>query len=256
MMFSKKLRCSLKALEVTMQYSKVQEYDGDFEKPVPISDIDKVISYNLNDCGATLQLLNLKKSDIELRISVEDEYKIKALSKDGVGIGNEILKKKYLEFSNKTWDDIKDLRSPCEKVELKNVILPKIKFETKILQDLLSEMKTLTVSPGIKGWNKQFYFCNSLISIGVGGLHSINKPEIIVPNDDEYLMDYDAASLYPSLLISYGFYPQHLGKEFLDIYSRIRTERIEAKHNGNKVKNETLKLALNAVTGNMQNEYS
>lgn len=256
MMFSKKLRCSLKALEVTMQYSKVQEYDGDFEKPVPVSDIDKVISYNLNDCGATLQLLNLKKSDIELRISVEDEYKIKALSKDGVGIGNEILKKKYLEFSNKTWDDIKDLRSPCEKVELKNVILPKIKFETKILQDLLSEMKTLTVSPGIKGWNKQFYFCNSLISIGVGGLHSLNKPEIIVPNDDEYLMDYDAASLYPSLLISYGFYPQHLGKEFLDIYSRIRTERIEAKHNGNKVKNETLKLALNAVTGNMQNEYS
>ena len=82
---------------------------------------------------------------------VEDEYKIKALSKDGVGIGNEILTKKYLEFSNKTWDDIKDLRSPCEKVELKNVILPKIKFETKILQDLLSEMKTLTVSPGIKG---------------------------------------------------------------------------------------------------------
>ena len=54
-------------------------------------------------------------------------------------------------------------------------------------------MKTLTVSPGIKGWNKQFYFCNSLISIGVGGLHSLNKPEIIVPNDDEYLMDYDAA---------------------------------------------------------------
>lgn len=90
----------------------------------------------------------------------------------------------------------------------------------------------------------------------MGGLHSLNKPEIIVPNDDEYLIDYDAASLYPSLLISYGFYPQHLGKEFLDIYSRIRTERIEAKHNGNKVKNETLKLALNAVTGNMQNEYS
>nr|DAG88604.1 MAG TPA: hypothetical protein [Crassvirales sp.] len=32
-----------------------------------------------------------------------------------------------------------------------------------------------------------------MISIGVGGLHSLNKPEIIVPNDDEYLMDYDAA---------------------------------------------------------------
>jgi len=70
------------------------------------------------------------------------------------------------------------------------------------------------------------------------------------------LIDWDAASLYPSLLINYGFYPQHLGKEFLTTYSKIRTERIEAKHNGNKVKNETLKLCLNSVTGLMQNEYS
>jgi len=63
-------------------------------------------------------------------------------------------------------------------------------------------------------------------------------------------------SLYPSLLISYEFYPQHLGVEFLNVYKKIREERIEAKHNGNKVKNETLKLALNSATGNMQSEYS
>ena len=54
-------------------------------------------------------------------------------------------------------------------------------------------------------------------------------------------------ALYPSLLIEWGFYPQHLGKEFLDTYSNIKKERIEAKHNGNKVKNETLKLTLNSV---------
>lgn len=256
MMFSKKLRCSLKALEVTMQYSKVQEYEGDFDKPVPNTDIEKVKSYNLNDCWATLQLLNLKKDDINLRLAIEDEYGINALSSDGVKIGTEVLKKKYLEFSNKTWDEIKDLRSICETVNLKDIILPKINFKTKILQDLLSEMKTLTVMVGIKGWNKQFEFCNSLISIGIGGLHSINKPEIIIPNEDEYLIDYDASSLYPSLLISYGFYPKHLGKEFLDIYSKIRTERLEAKHNGDKIKNETYKLLLNSVTGNMQLEYS
>ena len=117
-------------------------------------------------------------------------------------------------------------------------------------------MKTLTVNPGIKGWNKTFPFFETMISIGVGGLHSINKPEIIIPEEDECLMDWDAASLYPSLLIEWGFYPQHLGKEFLNTYSNIKKERIEAKHNGNKVKNETLKLTLNSVTGLMQNEYS
>lgn len=39
-------------------------------------------------------------------------------------------------------------------------------------------------------------------------------------------------------------------------YSNIKKERIEAKHNGDKIKNETLKLTLNSVTGLMQNEYS
>ena len=87
-------------------------------------------------------------------------------------------------------------------------------------------------------------------------LHSINQPEIVVPKEDEMLLDADAASLYPTLLIEWGFVPKHLGTEFLNTYSNIKKERIEAKHNGNKVKNETLKLTLNSVTGLMQNEYS
>lgn len=38
--------------------------------------------------------------------------------------------------------------------------------------------------------------------------------------------------------------------------SKIKDERIEAKHNGDKVKNETLKLALNGLSGNLQNEHN
>lgn len=87
-------------------------------------------------------------------------------------------------------------------------------------------------------------------------LHSQNDPEIIVPKEDEMLIDTDAASLYPTLLIEWGFVPKHLGNEFLNTYSNIKKERIEAKHNGNKVKNETLKLTLNSVTGLMQSEFS
>lgn len=51
--------------------------------------------------------------------------------------------------------------------------------------------------------------------------------------------------MYPSLIIEYGFYPPHLGKEFLEVYKGIKDERIEAKHNGNKLKNLTLKLSIN-----------
>lgn len=58
------------------------------------------------------------------------------------------------------------------------------------------------------------------------------------------------------MLIEYEFYPKHLGKEFLEVYKQIKDERIEAKHNGDKVKNETLKLALNGLSGNLQNEHN
>lgn len=255
MMFSKKLRCGLKELQVTMQYPNVQEYDGDFNRNVQDSEIDNVISYNINDVNSTNQLLLLNQKNIDLRIGIHNEYGINAMSMDGVGIGNEILKTKYLQATNKKWSEVKELRSPCNIVDLNEIILPKISFETEILQNLLSEIKPLRINLN-KKWNKQFYFHDSLISMGLGGLHNLSKPEIIIPNDDECLLDIDAASLYPSLLISYEFYPQHLGKEFLNIYKQIKDERIEAKHNGNKIKNETLKLALNSVTGNMQSEYS
>lgn len=56
-----------------------------------------------------------------------------------------------------------------------------------------------------------------------------------------------SASLYPSMIIEYEFYPKHLGREFLTVYKQIKDERIEAKHNSNKTKNETLKLALNGL---------
>lgn len=255
MMFSKKLRCGLKELQVTMQYPNVQEYDGDFNRNAQDSEIDNIISYNINDVNSTNQLLLLNQKNIDLRIGIHNEYGINAMSMDGVGIGNEILKTKYLQATNKKWSEVKELRSPCNIVDLNEIILPKISFETEILQNLLSEIKPLRINLN-KKWNKQFYFHDSLISMGLGGLHNLSKPEIIIPNDDECLLDIDAASLYPSLLISYEFYPQHLGKEFLNIYKQIKDERIEAKHNGNKIKNETLKLALNSVTGNMQSEYS
>lgn len=42
----------------------------------------------------------------------------------------------------------------------------------------------------------------------------------------------------------------------METYRDIRTERLEAKRNGDKIKNETLKLSLNGLSGNLQNEYS
>lgn len=256
MLYSNKLRVGLKEIQVTMQYPNVQEFVCDWTKPLPLEDFDSMIDYNVNDIESTSELLNRCKKDVDLRIAIEDEYGVRVLSKDGVNIGMKILTQKYLEKTGLTWWDIKDLRSPMSVIPLKDVILPFIKYDSPILQRVLEDMKNQIVSPGRKGYENKFVFNNLRYSVGVGGIHSVNSPEIIIPRDDEMLIDIDVASLYPSMLIEYEFYPRHLGKEFLEVYKQIKDERIEAKHNGDKVKNETLKLALNGLSGNLQNEHN
>lgn len=256
MLYSNKLRVGLKEIQVTMQYPNVQEFVCDWSKPLPLEDFDNMIDYNINDIESTSELLNRCKKDIDLRIAIEDEYGVRVLSKDGVNIGMKILTQKYLEKTGLTWWDIEGLRSPMDYIPLKDVILPFIKYDSPILQRVLDDMKSQIVSPGRKGYENNFIFNGLRYTVGVGGIHSKNDPEIIIPKEDEMLIDIDVASLYPSMLIEYKFYPKHLGPEFLEVYSQIKDERIEAKHNGDKVKNETLKLALNGLSGNLQNQHN
>lgn len=256
MLYSNKLRVGLKEMQITMQFRNVQEYDGDFNALLPESEIDKMLAYNKNDVESTTELLNRCEEDIKLRLAIEDEYHIQALNKDGVNLGMEILKVKYLEKTHKTWDDIKNLRSPCPSIRLNKIILPHISYKTPKLQQFLEDFKRQVVGAGRKAYEQHFLLDNIEYSVGVGGIHSVNTPEAVIAKDDEVISDVDVASLYPSLIIQYGFYPPHLGKEFLEIYTQIKNERIEAKHKGDKLKDKTLKLSINGLSGNLQSEYS
>lgn len=191
MLYSEKLRVGLKEIQVTMQYPNVQEFVCDWSKPLLLKDFDAMIEYNINDIDSTTALLNNCKKDIDLRIAIEDEYGVKVLSKDGVNIGMKILAKKYLEKTGLSWWDIKDLRSPADYIALKDVILPFIKFDSPMLQNILEDMKQATVSPGRKGYENNFIFDGLRYTVGVGGIHSKNSPEIIIPAEDEMLIDID-----------------------------------------------------------------
>ena len=256
MIFSAKNRVGLKELEVTMGFYNVMEYEGDFSKNVPKDIKDKVIEYNQNDVLATGKLLNLKKNDIELRLKLNEKYKINVLSKDNVNMGMEILKKEYLEKTNKTWDDIKDLKTPCQLVPFKNIIFDFIQYTTPPLQKLLEKLKKISIDPNNKDFREVFEIGGVVHNISLGGLHSINNAEIIIPNEDELLLDYDVDSFYPSCLIVNNLYPKHLGIEFVDIYKSIRDERVEAKRDKNSFLADAFKYAINGLSGNLQSQYS
>ena len=103
MLFSKKLRVGLKSMQITMQYDNVQEYRGDFDMDIPEKDIDQMIAYNVNDIDSTTELLNRCKKDIELRLWIEQEYGIDALSMDSVKFGERILANEYCKMTNTPW---------------------------------------------------------------------------------------------------------------------------------------------------------
>lgn len=257
MLFSSKLRVGLKEMQVTMHYKNVEEYSGDFSQFLPDSEIDNMIEYNINDVESTTELLNRLKDDVQLRLFIEKEYGIDALSMDSVKFGETLLLKKYCEETRLSEQYVKTLRSPMDYIPLKDVILPFISYKNPKLQDVLKDMKSQIVySKERKGYEKKFVLSNVRYSVGVGGIHSLHTPQIFVPNDNEYIGHSDVASMYPSFIIKYKWIPRHLGKEFWQVYSQIYKERIEAKHSGQKLKNLALKLTLNSVTGKMQQETS
>ena len=255
--FSSKLRVGLKEMQITMHYRNVQEYDGDFSSYIPEDKIEDMIGYNVNDVESTTELLNRLSKDIALRSFIEQEYGINAYSMDSVKFGETLLAKKYCELTGISKKELEQMRSPMDYIPLKDVILPFIKYKNPKLQEVLEDMKRQVVySKERKGYEKQFVLSNITLSVGVGGIHSINTPRIYVPGENEYIGHADVASMYPSFIVQYKWIPRHLGEEFWQVYSGIYHERIEAKHSGQKLKSDALKLTLNSVTGKMQQETS
>lgn len=257
MLFSSKLRVGLKEMQLTMHYPNVQEYDGDFNSFLPNDSIDEMIKYNINDVESTAELLNRLQKQIELRLFIEEEYGINALSMDSVKFGETMLLKKYCQATKQAESYVKELRSPMDYIPLKDVILPFIQYKNPELQDVLKDMKSQIVySKERKGYEKEFVLSNVRYSIGVGGIHTIHTPEVFTPTENEYVGHSDVASMYPSFIVQYKWIPRHLGETFWELYSHIYYERLEAKHSGQKLKSEALKLTLNSVTGKMQQETS
>jgi hypothetical protein len=257
MLYSKALRVSLKEMQVTMQYKNVEEFVVDWHQDLPEKDIDRLISYNINDVESTEELLYRCKDLLELRIETEKDFGLPCLSLDRVNLGDRLLQLKVMEKTGLNKKQLENMKSPANYVDLEKVIFPWIKFESPILQKKLTDMKNQhNVSPGRKGYINTFMFGEMKVTIGVGGIHGDNGTCIIKPNEDELLLDSDVNSLYPSLMRMYHLYPPKLKDVLGQIFPQIIDDRLEFKRTGQKNKNETYKYMLNGVSGKMQDETS
>lgn len=257
MLFSKALRVSLKEMQVTMQYKNVEEFVVDWKQDLPEKDMDRLISYNINDVESTEELLYRCEKLLDIRVETERDFGLPCLSLDRVNLGDKLLQLKVMQKSGFTRDQLENMKSPMDRIDLEKVIFPFIKFNTPVLQKALQDMKNQhNVSPGRKGYINTFIFGGMEVTIGVGGIHGDNGCCLIKCNEDELLLDSDVNSLYPSLIAVYELYPPKLKSILKEVYPEIIQERLEFKRTKQKNKNETYKYMLNGVTGKMQQEVS
>lgn len=111
---------------------------------------------------------------------------------------------------------------------------------------------------------KSYYWCHNVsetlnvvidgfrIDYGVGGVHGARQG-IFRSTETRKIRTLDVASYYPNMAIANEIYPEHLGKTFCKVYKQL----YEARKNTPKGSgaNAALKLALNGVYGDSNNEF-
>lgn len=92
------------------------------------------------------------------------------------------------------------------------------------------------------------------LDFGTGGIHGSLESQIVRSDDEWVIIDEDVASYYPNLAIANRVYPKHLGTKFCDIYQDVYNER--KLYPKGSPENAVMKLALNGVYGDSNNQYS
>lgn len=168
-------------------------------------------------------------------------------------------------FSDLLESDLGDVAKYAEMVVKRKKLLkePSDSYIAKLKQD---KPAGYIVEEKLKTGKSSWWFCwkvaetlNVVIDgfrfdFGVGGIHGSLSNAIVESNDDYQLIDADVSSYYPNMAISNNVYPEHLGMGFCTIYKDVYEQR--KQYGKGTDENATMKLALNGVYGDSNNQYS
>jgi hypothetical protein len=251
------LKASLKTYMARIQAPTIQ--DLPIHPDAVISDDDAVMleRYCENDVDGTLQIFNTLKPELKLRVAMQRQYGIDFRSKSDPQIAEAILRSKLFEAGHSA-----DKRAGRVK-PFRYRVPDFIRFETAELNKVLATIRDTELSVNDNGYvelpkhlEEPIEFAGAKYKLGIGGIHSQEKKQIIKPGPDELYGEFDVASMYPGIILGQGLYPSHLDPAFCDIYREIFNERMLAKASGNKTVADTLKIVLNSSYGKFGSRYS
>lgn len=206
-------------------------YRNVFERFIPREYLQEIADYNDNDVYIVAELIRMNQEEVLLRYRISEEYKVDVFSASRSTIADKVIVKLYSKFTGlhpKAFIDTKTIR---RKIVVSEILSDKISFSTPELNDILSDIRSLTLR-GEKGeFDREFTFMGTSYTIATGGLHSNEIPAVYTENDDNIIVDRDVASYYPNMIRSLKVCQKHLiPKAWFRIADTIVDERLEHKH--------------------------
>ena len=180
------------------------------------------------------------------------------------------MKVKKIKFKSKpTQKEIDEVKKEfptgwVEETELKAMEVVK-DSEGKPIKETYIDENGKQKQRNVKVPKKSYHWCYNIAEtlnvvingfrydFGVGGIHGA-KQGTHKSTDKRKLRTLDVASYYPNMAISNNVYPKHLGMTFCKVYKDLYVER--KRHDKKSAANKALKLALNGVYGDSNNEFS
>lgn len=250
---------SLKLYMGRLHSERLQDLPFPIDKPLSNDQIEIVKDYCHNDIIGTEQLFLFNKDRIQLREELGHEYQTDLRSKSDAQMAEAMVAS---EIKKKTgyWPKKADL---TERRSFHYDPPSYMQFATPQLQKLFSDVRNVEfiaqhgelAKPEL--FQKYYFRLGKLTyKFGIGGLHSCEENVSYQSNSNNLLIDRDVASYYPAIIINQGLYPKHLGSVFIEVYTKMRDDRIRAKKLKQFAKDKGLKIALNGVSGKFNSEYS
>ena len=254
------VRVSLKLFGGRMHAKKLQDLPIEPNSILSDKDMDDIKLYCINDLDTTIQLYRSIADRIKLRSELSKQYGQDLLSKSDAQIAETVIKSELQKITNTR------LYAPkiAENATFRYTVPKFISFESSQLKSVLDYISQHHFTLDGKGSiqlpkdlkSMKISLGRSVYQLGIGGIHSTEKKQTIVPSENQFLIDKDVTSFYPTIILNLKLYPKHLGVKFLDVYSDIVKARVKAKRENNKVVNESLKIVINGSFGKLGSKYS
>ena len=251
-------QASLKIYGGRLSAPKMQDLPIQPDATISPEDRDLLRTYCLNDLETTELLFGALRKEVNLRRDMSQQYRVDLRSKGGAQVAKAVLQSE-LQAQGVS---IKKPRSRIGE-RFKYVDPGFIEFRSPVLQDAFQRVKNAVFVVRENGQvalpeelDAAIEFEGAKYKFGIGGLHSQEKRQSVICDEDHILAERDVASMYPNIILGQGMYPKSLGPQFLDVYKSIVERRLKAKHEGDKATSDSLKLVINSSFGLFGSKYA